>query len=96
MDSMSVDTGRVSQLSNDIRMNSGQLRDHLEGLERTMNTLRSQWTGEAQAAYDEAQRKWNTQLGEMQQLLERIAGKTEEISSGYLSTDNNAAKRFSL
>ena len=95
MDSMSVRPEQVTLLSGQIRSGATGIRSELDELERKVGTLRASWNGEAQTAYDEAQRKWDKSIAELQQLLERIASKTSEISQGYVDTDNQAARRFS-
>jgi len=96
MESMSVRPEQVTALSENIRTGANGIRSELEQLDQKVSTLRGQWGGEAQVSYDEAQRKWNASLAELQQLLEKIARSTQEISSGYTNTDNKAAQRFSI
>jgi len=96
MQSFGVNTARVTELSISIRKGANDIRGDLTDLDGKIAKLRSRWGGEAQTSYDEAQRRWNQSLGEMQALLDQIASKTQEISEGYTSTDTNAAKRFSI
>ncbi|GMA36207.1 WXG100 family type VII secretion target [Demequina litorisediminis] len=65
-------------------------------LDKKVATLKASWNGQAQASYDEAERQWNKSISDLQQLLAQIANKTDEISNSYVSTDNQAAKRFSI
>lgn len=94
MQSMSVQTAQVSALSGQIRNGAQGLRAEIERLESEVGKLRAAWSGESQAAYDTAQRKWTKSLTEMQTLLERIAGSTEEISQQYNQSDSRNAGRF--
>ena len=94
MQSMSVRPEQVTALSGSIRTGANGIRSELEELESKVGKLRAAWSGEAQASYDEAQRRWNKSLAELQQLLAQIATKTEEISNSYVNTDGQAAKRF--
>lgn len=96
MQSMSVDPAQVSALSAAIRGGASGIRSELDTLESEVGKLRASWSGESQLAYDQAQAKWTKSLAEMQQLLEQIASKTEEISQQYNQTDKSAAGRFSL
>jgi WXG100 family type VII secretion target len=96
MQSFGVNTAQVSALSGEIRKGANDIRSDLENLDQKIGVLRSRWGGEAQASYDEAQRRWNQSLAEMQSILEQIAVKTQEIADGYTATDTNAAKRFSI
>lgn len=47
-------------------------------------------------AYDSAQMKWTKSLTEMQMLLDRIAGSTEQIAQTYNQSDSRNAKRFAV
>ncbi|MDY0829889.1 WXG100 family type VII secretion target [Microbacterium sp. BG28] len=93
---MSVRPEQVIALSQQIRGGANGIKSQLETLESEVGKLRSSWNGEAQNAYDDAQRKWNQSLIALNTLLEQIAAKTEEISQGYVSTDRSAAGRFAL
>lgn len=96
MESMSVRPEQVTALSGSIRTGATGIRNELDELDKKISRLRANWSGEAQTSYDEAQRRWNASISELQQLLNQIAGKTEEISNSYVNTDNQAAKRFSI
>ena len=96
MESMSVRPEQVTGLSEQIRGGATSIRNELNELESKVSTLRGQWGGEAQLSYDEAQRKWTKSLAEMQQLLEQIATKTDEMGTQYTQKDKSAAGRFAL
>lgn len=96
MQSMSVRPEQVTALAGQIRTGSNAIRAELDQLEQKIGKLRASWSGESQASYDEAQRRWNQSLAELQQLLTQIAAKTDEISQGYVNTDAQSAKRFSI
>jgi WXG100 family type VII secretion target len=93
---MSVNPAQVTALAGQIRTGSQNIRTTLDQLESEINKLKGAWSGEALEAYDQAQRKWTGSVNEMQQLLTQIAGKTEEISQQYTSTDKSAAGRFAV
>ncbi len=94
MESMSVRPEQVTALSGSIRSGANGIRTQLDELEKKVGKLRASWSGEAQASYDEAQRRWSRSIGELQQLLAQISSKTEEISNSYVSSDAQSAKRF--
>lgn len=94
MESMSVSPEQVNGLAEEIRGGATNIRTELNELETKVTTLRGQWGGEAQVSYDEAQKKWNKSIGALQELLEKIAKSTQEISTGYTTTDTKAAQRF--
>lgn len=94
MESMSVRPLLVSALAQQIRTGAGGIRTQLETLDTAVGKLRASWTGEAQTAYDQAQREWTAKLTELQQLLEQIATKTETMSQEYSAGDKKSAGRF--
>lgn len=94
MQSMSVQTAQVSALAAEIRTGSQGIRAEIERLESEVAKLRGAWSGEAQNSYDIAQRKWTQSLNELQALLERISGSTEQIAQTYDASDARNAGRF--
>ncbi|WP_308491931.1 WXG100 family type VII secretion target [Microbacterium terrisoli] len=91
---MSVKPEQVTALSGQIRTGARGIKTQLDTLESEVGKLRSSWDGAAQAAYDEAQRKWTQSLHALNELLEQISVKTDQISQGYVSQDNSSAGRF--
>ncbi|KQS01077.1 MULTISPECIES: WXG100 family type VII secretion target [Microbacterium] len=96
MQSMSVKPEQVVALAGQIRTGANGIKARLEQLENEVGKLRASWNGEAQTAYDTAQRKWTQSLTALNTLLEQISAKTTEISQGYVSSDKSSAGRFSL
>jgi 6 kDa early secretory antigenic target len=94
MGSISVRPEQVIALAGQIRNGSAGIRSRLDELESKVGALRASWDGEAQVAYDTAQAQWTQSLNRLNELLQQIAGKTEEIAQGYVSTDKSAAGRF--
>jgi 6 kDa early secretory antigenic target len=94
MQSISVRPEQVIALAGQIRGGASGIRTRLEELESQVGALRASWDGEAQVAYDQAQAQWNQSINRLNELLQQIAGKTEEIAQGYVSTDKSAAGRF--
>lgn len=94
MQSMSVRPEQVTALANQIRSGANGIRSQLDTLESEVGKLRAAWNGEAQTAYDRAQREWSAKLTELQQLLEQIATKTQGMSEEYVSRDRSSAGRF--
>lgn len=94
MSSISVRPEQVIALAGQIRNGASGIRSRLDELESEVGSLRAKWDGEAQQSYDLAQAQWNQSLTRLNDLLQQIAGKTEEIAQGYVSTDKSAAGRF--
>lgn len=96
MESMSVKPAMVVELSGQIRTGANGIRSELEQLDAAVSKLRGSWSGQAQEAYDTAQRQWTQSLTELNLLLEQIAGKTDEMAQLYTQSDNQSATRFSI
>lgn len=94
MQSMSVQTGRVETLSQEISGGATAIQGELDRLEKEVGALRAAWSGEAQVAYDQAQRQWTQSLNAMKELLDRIASGTRQIGQDYSSSDSRNANRF--
>ena len=94
MQSMSVKPEQVTALSGQIRTGAQGIKSQLETLESAVGKLRASWDGSAQQAYDQAQHEWTKSLVALNELLEQISVKTEQISQGYVSQDNSSAGRF--
>lgn len=96
MQSMSVQTTSVVSLAEQIRGGAKGITSQLDQLDSEVGKLRASWSGSAQQAYDEAQRKWTQSVTEMNTLLGQIADTTEQIAHTYSNQDQNSAGRFQL
>ncbi|MFE1646755.1 WXG100 family type VII secretion target [Microbacterium sp. P01] len=94
MQSMSVRPEQVIALAGQIKTGASGIKSQLDTLESEVGKLRASWDGSAQAAYDEAQRKWTQSLNALNALLEQISTKTQDMSQGYVSQDKSSAGRF--
>lgn len=94
MESFAVTPEQVNQLSAEIRNGATGIKGELDQLDNQVKQLISQWDGAAQQAYHQAQLQWSKSLTEIQQLLDNIATKTQEISSQYVQSDKSSAGRF--
>jgi 6 kDa early secretory antigenic target len=96
MGSFSVRPEHVTALSGQIRSGANGIRSELENLESKVGALRASWSGQAQESYDVAQRQWSQSLTELQQLLDQIATKTDQMSQEYSASDRASSQRFAL
>lgn len=94
MQSMSVNPAQVTALAGQIRTGANGIKTELDTLESEVGKLRASWDGEAQQAYDQAQREWSKSLTALQELLGQISGKTDEIAAQYLASDAASSSRF--
>lgn len=66
----------------------------LDELEGDLAPLRSQWTGAARGAYDQAKAQWDTAVTEMVQLLAQVGQGVELADAEYRAADQRGATRF--
>lgn len=96
MESMSVKPAQVTELASQIRSGATGIQSQLDDLDSEVSKLRESWSGDAQDSYNTAHAEWTKSLQSMNELLQRIAAATEEISQGYVSSDNSSAGRFEI
>ncbi len=65
-------------------------------LERDLSPLQSDWSGNAQAAYIDAKRKWDTAIAEMMQLLNDTGTTVGQSNQDYHSADMRGANSFQI
>ncbi len=78
-----------------LRTESARIDAALRAIESEAGSLRANWDGAAQAAYDSAQLQWSATFQAMKQTLHNIAHATDGIADAYVETDRRSAKRFS-
>ncbi len=89
-----VNFGALEQGSNDIQKALNQLQSQLSQLERDAGPLVTTWSGAAQAAYAERQRKWQTAADDLAAILRNIKIAVDESAADYQRTESQAQKRF--
>jgi 6 kDa early secretory antigenic target len=89
-----VNFGALQQASVDIDRALNTLTTELERLEQEGARLKSTWSGAAQEAYDERQRRWQAASQDLQTILRQIKGAVEQSAADYQDTERSATQRF--
>jgi WXG100 family type VII secretion target len=89
-----VNFGALQQASMDIKRALSELQSQLGQLERDAGKLVDSWDGQAQLAYRERQRKWQTAAGELSEILRSIQNAVDESAADYQDTERKATNRF--
>ena len=89
-----VNYGALDGAAADIKSGASNLQGCLDDLENTLNQLRSSWEGQAQEAYQAAQRKWNEGLEGLKDVLRKTSTAVDSARSNYQQTDQSSAARF--
>ena len=66
----------------------------LDQLEGDLSPLRSDWTGNAKMAYDQAKAKWDQAMQEMTLLLQQASKGVDDSRHEYKAADARGANRF--
>ena len=89
-----VNFGALQQGSADIQRALNTLHSQLAQLERDAAPLVATWSGAAQAAYAERQRKWTTAADDLATILRNIKVAVDESAADYQDTERRATQRF--
>ena len=89
-----VNFGALQQGSADIQKALNQLQSQLSDLAHDAGPLVATWSGAAQAAYAERQRKWTAAADDLAAILRNIKIAVDESAADYQRTESQAQKRF--
>jgi early secretory antigenic target protein ESAT-6 len=89
-----VNFGALQQASADIQKALNTLQAQLSQLERDAGPLVATWSGAAQAAYAERQRKWTAASEDLANILRNIKIAVDESAADYQDTERKAQQRF--
>jgi ESAT-6 family protein len=89
-----VNFGALQQAGADIQKALNELQAQLGQLDRDAGPLVATWSGVAQAAYAERQRKWTTAADDLATILHNIKMAVDESAADYQRTENQAQQRF--
>jgi WXG100 family type VII secretion target len=89
-----VNFGALQQGSADIQKALNTLQSQLSQLERDAGPLVATWSGAAQAAYAERQRKWTAASEDLASILRNIKIAVDESAADYQDTERKAQQRF--
>ena len=89
-----VNFGALQQGSADIQRALNTLHSQLAQVERDAAPLVATWSGAAQAAYAERQRKWTTAAEDLAAILRNIKVAVDESAADYQDTERRATQRF--
>jgi len=83
-----IDRGALAAVIEVLRQQAVGIANDLGQLELTVSTLRLEWSGEAQMAYDGAQQEWTQQMSDLNAVLQRTIQKLENILVAYTTAYN--------
>ena len=93
---LTVNYGALGTAAAYIQTAANGIESRLNELDRALQPLRANWSGEAASAYEVAKAKWTTALTDMKALLVQIGTQVNASSYNYQVTDRKAASRFQV
>ena len=91
-----VHHGGLTEVTDHLHRMVQDIDDRMANLERDLSPLRSEWSGNAQAAYLDAKRTWDAAIAEMRQVLGDTATVVGRSNSEYHAADLRGAGQFRI
>lgn len=91
---MKVDFGALDGAASDIKSSGNQIQNRLDTLSHDLQPLQSDWTGNAQQAYQQAKSKWDQAAADMNQLLLQFGDAVSQSNSDYNGAESKNTSLF--
>ena len=96
LDGLRVNHAGLDTAAEDLGRTVKQIDDRLNRLESELAPLRSDWTGNAQQAYQTAKAKWDSAIQEMRNLLDQTSQTVHQSNAEYKAADQRGAAAFEI
>lgn len=96
MGALRVNHAGLDTAAQDLSRAVQQIDDRLNRLESELAPLRSDWTGNAQLAYQAAKAKWDAAMQEMKALLADTSATVTQSNQEYMAADQRGAASFDI
>lgn len=94
MSDLKVNFGALATAAADISSGANKIEAKLAEMDRSLQPLRANWSGEASASYEGAKTKWTTAITDMKALLADIGRAVQTSGQDYQSTEKSNAARW--
>lgn len=94
LDGLRVNHAGLETAAQDLATTVKRIDDRLNRLESELAPLRSDWTGNAQQAYQVAKAKWDGAMQEMRDLLQQTSDTVHTSNAEYRAADQRGAAAF--
>jgi early secretory antigenic target protein ESAT-6 len=89
-----VQFGALDSVAADVQGSANQIRGRLDRLDSELAPPRSDWTGAASEAYQQAKTEWTKAITSMQQLLTQIGSAVSTSNTEYQSAERTNRARW--
>jgi early secretory antigenic target protein ESAT-6 len=96
LDGLRVNHAGLDMAAQDLGNTVKHIDDRLNRLESELAPLRSDWTGNAQQAYQVAKTKWDNAMQEMRDLLQETSTTVHQSNADYRAADQRGAASFDI
>jgi len=93
-DGLRVHHAGLDTAAADLNQAVRRIDDRLDRLEAELAPLRSDWTGNAQQAYQQAKLTWDRAMQEMRDLLAQTSVAVHQSNADYQAADRRGAAAF--
>lgn len=94
MSDLKVNFSALSTAASDIGSGANQLEAILDEMDRSLQPLRANWSGEASASYEASKAQWSAAITDMKALLADIGRAVTSSNDDYQSTERANAQRW--
>ncbi|MGB0099704.1 MAG: WXG100 family type VII secretion target [Nocardioides sp.] len=94
LNGLRVNHAGLDTAAEDLRRAVQQIDDRLNRLESELAPLRSDWTGQAQQAYQVSKAKWDAAMQEMKTMLAETSATVSQSNQEYMAADQRGAASF--
>ncbi len=94
MGDLKVNFSAVTGAGSDISQGASKLEAKLADMDRSLQPLRANWSGEASSSYEGAKAKWTSAITDMKLLLADIGKAVDTSSQEYGTTESKNAARW--
>ena len=96
LDGLRVNHAGLDTAAEDLGQAVKAIDDRLNRLEGELAPLRSDWTGNAQNAYEVAKAKWDGAMQDMKSLLADTSNTVHQSNAEYKAADQRGAASFDI
>ncbi len=90
-----VNYGAVADVEDVLKACDSAVGQILDNVNTAIRPMMNSWQGSSVDAYGQCQTKWNSDLTDMQTVLNKYAPTLDEMKINYGTTDNNLALQWS-
>ena len=93
-DGLRVHHSELERSADEMDRTFAKVQDALADLEKTLDPLRQDWSGQAQQSYQVAKDTWNKEMGEMASILSQTSTAVRTANGDYMTADKKGSALF--